>query len=305
MIKNFIKISSEIKNAIKNKRPVVALESSLVSHGLPYPENINIAKKSIKLIRSSGSIPATIGIIDGNVKIGLNDDEIDILGIKNNIQKVSRHNIALSMNKNMYASTTVASTMMVASMIGIKFFCTGGIGGVHRDVEFSYDISADLKELEKTNMIVISSGAKSILDIFKTNEMLETLGIARIGYKTNKVPGFWSEKTNINVDFKINKIEQLIKIIKNRKALRQNGSILIYNPIPKKFSVNNLLVEKWIKIANKQVIKNKIIGKNLTPYLLNEISLLSKGITLKANMSLILNNAKLAGKIAYNINKYI
>ena len=305
MIKNFIKISSEIKNAIKNKRPVVALESSLVSHGLPYPLNINIAKKSIKLIRSSGSVPATIGIIDGNVKIGLNDDEIDILGIKNNIQKVSRHNIALSMNKNMYASTTVASTMMVASMIGINFFCTGGIGGVHRDVEFTYDISADLKELEKTNMIVISSGAKSILDIFKTNEMLETLGIARIGYKTNKVPGFWSEKTNINVDFKINKIEQLINIIKNRKALKQNGSILIYNPIPKKFSVNNILVEKWIKIANKQVIKNKIIGKNLTPYLLNEISLLSKGITLKANMSLILNNAKLAGKIAYNINKYI
>ena len=305
MVKKYIEIDLEVKKALKNKIPIVALESTLISHGLPYPLNIEIAKKSKKLIRNSGSIPATIGIIDGKVKIGLNDDEIKILATKKNIEKVSRHNIALNMKKNKFASTTVASSLMIASLVGIKFFSTGGIGGVHRNSEKTNDISSDLKELEKNNIIVFSSGCKSILDINKTNEMLETLGVTRIGYKTDKVPGFWSEKTNLNVDYKINRIEEIIELINNRKYLKQKGSILIYNPVPKKFSISNKLIENWTNQALNKAKKNNITGKNLTPYLLNEITFLSKGLTLKSNTALILNNAKLSGKFASKLNKYI
>ena len=298
-------ISEEVKKAIKDKSPIVALESTLISHGLPYPLNISIANKCINVIKKNNVTPATIGIIDGNIKIGLNKIDINKLAKFSNVEKVSRHNLSLSMLKNKYASTTVASTMMIASMLGIKIFSTGGIGGVHIDSEFTFDISSDLKELEKTNMIVISSGAKSILDIFKTNEMLETLGITRIGFKTNYVPGFWTKKTTMVVDKKIDKIEELSEIILNRKILNQKGSVLIYNPVENKYSVKENLIKKWIQIANKNAKLNKIKGKNLTPYLLKEISDLSNKKTLKANTSLIINNAELAAQIAFKLNKIL
>ena len=297
-----ILISAEVKNAIKKKKPIVALESTLISHGLPYPLNISIANKCIDIIKKNNATPATIGIIDGNIKIGLNKFDIKKLAKLSNVEKVSRHNLSLSMFKNKYASTTVASTMMIASLVGIKIFSTGGIGGVHMDSESTYDISSDLKELEKKDMIVISSGAKSILDIFKTNEMLETLGITRIGFKTNYVPGFWTEKTNMLVDAKVNSIEELGKIVLNRKIINQKSSILIYNPVEKKYSVRENWIKKWIKIANKKAKLKKIKGKNLTPYLLKEISKLSNEKTLRANTSLIINNAKLAAKIAAKLN---
>ena len=302
MKNNKILISAEVKSAIKKKKPIVALESTLISHGLPYPLNISIANKCIDIIKKNNATPATIGIIDGNIKIGLNKFDIKKLAKLSNVEKVSRHNLSLSMFKNKYASTTVASTMMIASLIGIKIFSTGGIGGVHMDSESTYDISSDLKELEKQDMIVISSGAKSILDIFKTNEMLETLGITRIGFKTNYVPGFWTEKTNILVDAKVNNIEELGKIVLNRKIINQKSSILIYNPVEKKYSVRENFIKKWMKIANKKAKLKKIKGKNLTPYLLKEISKLSNEKTLRANTSLIINNAKLAAKIAAKLN---
>ena len=297
-----ILISAEVKNAIKKKKPIVALESTLISHGLPYPLNISIANKCIDIIKKNNATPATIGIIDGNIKIGLNKFDIKKLAKLSNVEKVSRHNLSLSMFKNKYASTTVASTMMIASLVGIKIFSTGGIGGVHMDSESTYDISSDLKELEKQDMIVISSGAKSILDIFKTNEMLETLGITRIGFKTNYVPGFWTEKTNMLVDAKVNSIEELGKIVLNRKIINQKSSIIINNPVEKKYSVRENWIKKWIKIANKKAKLKKIKGKNLTPYLLKEISKLSNEKTLRANTSLIINNAKLAAKIAAKLN---
>ncbi|PPR41640.1 MAG: Pseudouridine-5'-phosphate glycosidase [Alphaproteobacteria bacterium MarineAlpha5_Bin12] len=302
MKNNKILISAEVKSAIKKKKPIVALESTLISHGLPYPLNISIANKCIDIIKKNNATPATIGIIDGNIKIGLNKFDIKKLAKLSNVEKVSRHNLSLSMFKNKYASTTVASTMMIASLIGIKIFSTGGIGGVHMDSESTYDISSDLKELEKQDMIVISSGAKSILDIFKTNEMLETLGITRIGFKTNYVPGFWTEKTNMLVDAKVNNIEELGKIVLNRKIINQKSSILIYNPVEKKYSVRENFIKKWMKIANKKAKLKKIKGKNLTPYLLKEISKLSNEKTLRANTSLIINNAKLAAKIAAKLN---
>ena len=302
MKNNKILISAEVKSAIKKKKPIVALESTLISHGLPYPLNISIANKCIDIIKKNNATPATIGIIDGNIKIGLNKFDIKKLAKLSNVEKVSRHNLSLSMFKNKYASTTVASTMMIASLIGIKIFSTGGIGGVHMDSESTYDISSDLKELEKQDMIVISSGAKSILDIFKTNEMLETLGITRIGFKTNYVPGFWTEKTNMLVDARVNNIEELGKIVLNRKIINQKSSILIYNPVEKKYSVRENFIKKWMKIANKKAKLKKIKGKNLTPYLLKEISKLSNEKTLRANTSLIINNAKLAAKIAAKLN---
>ena len=302
---NKILIDKDVKYAIKNKQPIVSLESTLISHGLPYPLNIEVAKKSIKVIKSTGSLPATIGIIDGYIKIGLNDEDINILAKKKNVQKISRHNIALAMKKNSYASTTVASTMMISSLVGIKVFSTGGIGGVHRNSQKTYDISSDLIELHRKNMIVVSSGAKSILDIFKTNELLETLGVTKIGYKVDNVPGFWCRKTNLNVDLKINNLQELLKIIENRNLINQNGSILIYNPVEKKYSIKNNDIEKWINKAQKKAEKYKIKGKELTPYLLKEISELSKGKTIKANMSLIINNTKLAGKIANKMNKIL
>ena len=305
MTKNSIKISNEIKNALKNKKPIVALESTLISHGLPYPTNIEIAKKSIDNIYAVGSIPATIGIIDGNIKVGLSNEDIKILATNKKVEKVSRHNIALNMIKNKFASTTVASTIMIASLLGIKIFATGGIGGVHRDSDKTFDISSDLLELEKSNMIVVCSGPKSILDLNKTNEMLETLGISKIGYRIKKVPGFWVQETNLNVDKKLNKINDLIIILKNRKLLKQSGSLLIYNSVPKKDSINNTVVEKWISKALKNSKNKKISGKELTPFLLKEISNLSKDLTMKANTSLILNNSKLAGKIAYKLNRYL
>ena len=254
---NKILIDKDVKYAIKNKQPIVSLESTLISHGLPYPLNIEVAKKSIKVIKSTGSLPATIGIIDGYIKIGLNDEDINILAKKKNVQKISRHNIALAMKKNSYASTTVASTMMISSLVGIKVFSTGGIGGVHRNSQKTYDISSDLIELHRKNMIVVSSGAKSILDIFKTNELLETLGVTKIGYKVDNVPGFWCRKTNLNVDLKINNLQELLKIIENRNLINQNGSILIYNPVEKKYSIKNNDIEKWINKAQKKAEKYK------------------------------------------------
>ena len=297
-MKNYIEIDPEIKKAIKNKKPLVALESTLISHGFDYPLNVKIAEDSKKIVKSLGSTPATIGIINGKIKVGLNSEEIKILAKRKNIEKISTHNLSLILNTNKSASTTVASTIMIASMVGIKVFATGGIGGVHRDSNHTYDISSDLNQLDRTNMIIVCSGAKSILDISKTHEMLETLGITRIGYKTKKVPCFWSEKTNLDVDLKINNIKELINIVDNRKKLKQKNSLLIYNPVQKKYSINNTKVEKWIKLAEKKAKKGKVVGKDLTPYLLKEISILSKGLTVKANTSLILNNVKLASKIS-------
>ena len=206
MNNNQIKITSKIKEAIQNNKPIVALESTLISHGLPYPDNINVANESIKAVEKSGSIAATIGIINGIIKIGLNKDDIEILASTKNVEKVSLHNIALSIFNKKNAATTVAATIYIASKIGINFFATGGIGGVHLDSENNNDISADLTELSRNKMFVVSSGAKSILDLEKTYEKLETLGIPRISYNSNFMPGFWYEETsfeNIKHDMKV------------------------------------------------------------------------------------------------------
>ena len=298
MDKSYFEISEEIRIALKDKKPVVALESSLISHGLPYPINLNVAKSSMNAIRSSGSIPATIAIINGKIKVGLNNDDLNILSQNNNIEKVSSHNFAISIYNKNHAATTVASTIYLASKIGIKFFSTGGIGGVHLDFENTFDISADLIELSKTNMNVICSGAKSILDLDKTFEILETLRISRLGFKTNYMPGFWYYNTDKKVDHNFSNINELIDYLKIRDHIDQTGSILIFNPVPKNKSIDEKLIQKWIKLSIDKAKINSIKGKELTPFLIKEINKMSENKTLEANIELIINNAALAGKLA-------
>ena len=295
---NYLKINSKVSNAIKEGKPVVALESTLISHGLPYPENVNVAKESIKAVEKSGSVAATIGIIKGEIKIGLDDEDIEILASSNEIEKVSLHNIALSLYNKKNAATTVATSINIASKIGIHFFATGGIGGVHLGSEKNYDISADLTEISRNKIFIISSGAKSILDLEKTYEKLETLGIPRIAYKSDFMPGFWYEETYYKVDknFKnINDIANYLKIIEN---IKQKSSVLIFNKVPKAKAINKKLIENWIQTSIDKANSNNITGKDLTPYLISEINSLSKNKSLEANTALIINNALLAGKIA-------
>jgi len=298
MDKSYFEISEEIRIALKDKKPVVALESTLISHGLPYPINLDVAKSSMNAVRSSGSIPATIAIINGKIKVGLNNDDLNILSQNNNIEKVSSHNFAISIYNKNHAATTVASTIYLASKIGIKFFSTGGIGGVHLDFENTFDISADLIELSKTKMNVICSGAKSILDLDKTFEILETLRISRLGFKTNYMPGFWYYNTDKKVDHNFSNINELIDYLKIRDHIDQTGSILIFNPVPKNKSIDEKLIQKWIKLSIDKAKINSIKGKELTPFLIKEINKMSENKTLQANIELIINNAALAGKLA-------
>ena len=298
MNNNQIKITSKIKEAIQNNKPIVALESTLISHGLPYPDNINVANESIKAVEESGGIAATIGIINGIIKIGLGKDDIEILASTKNVEKVSLHNIALSLFNKKNAATTVAATINIASKIGINFFATGGIGGVHLDSENNNDISADLTELSRNKMFVVSSGAKSILDLEKTYEKLETLGIPRISYNSNFMPGFWYEETTYSVDQNFKKINDIANYLKLINNLNHQSSILIFNKIPKGKGIEKKLIEKWIFQSVEKAKQKNIKGKNLTPFLINEINKLSKNKTLEANKTLIINNSLLAGKIA-------
>lgn len=298
MLNKYIKINPKVEDAIKNKKPVVALESTLISHGLPYPENIKVANESIKAVEESGSIAATIGIINGEIKIGLDNNDIDILATSTNVQKVSLHNIALSFLNKQNAATTVAATINIASKIGISFFATGGIGGVHLGVEKNNDVSADLTELSRTRMFVVSSGAKSILDLEKTFEMLETYGIPRISFNSDFMPGFWYEETEFKVDKNFKNIDDISNYLKIIENLKHKSSVLIFNKVPDSKGLEKIQIEKWINQSVDKANSKNITGKELTPFLISEMNQLSNNKTLEANIALIINNALLAGKIS-------
>ena len=302
MISKKIKVNPKVREALENNKSIVALESTLISHGLPYPENINVAKESIKAVEDSGSVAATIGIINGNIIIGLNDNEIELLATSKNVEKVSLHNIALSLFHNHNAATTVATTINIASKVGIKIFATGGIGGVHLGSENNSDISADLTELSRNRMFVISSGAKSILDLEKTFETLETYGIPRISYKSDYMPGFWYDETIYAVDQNFTNVDDIADYLKLIEETNHNSSVLIFNKVPKKYSIEKNLIENWINKSIEKAKLNQIRGKDLTPFLISEINALSKNKTLEANTALIINNALLAGKISNKFN---
>ena len=302
MLSNKIKVNTKVQEALENNKSIVALESTLISHGLPYPENINVAKESIKAVEDSGSVAATIGIINGDIIIGLDDNEIEILATSKNVEKVSLHNIALSLFHKHNAATTVATTINIASKVGIKIFATGGIGGVHLGSENNSDISADLTELSRNRMFVISSGAKSILDLEKTFETLETYGIPRISYKSDYMPGFWYDETIYAVDQNFINVDDIANYLRLVEETNHNSSVLIFNKVPKKYSIEKNLIENWINESIEKAKLNHIRGKDLTPFLITEINALSKNKTLEANTALIINNALLAGKISKKFN---
>ena len=297
MLNKLIEINKDVKKALINNKPIVALESTLISHGLPYPENLIVTKKSIQKINNEGATAAIIAILNGKIKIGLNDKELQILA-NNNVEKVSIHNLPLILTTKNIGATTVASSIMIAEKVGIKYFATGGIGGVHRGAENNFDISSDLTELSKNSILVVCSGPKAILDLNKTFEMIETLGISCIGYKTNYMPGFWYQKTNIKLNYSAKNINEICKYYNTKRKLKQKSSLLVFNPIPIGKSLSKSNIEKWINKSMALCNKNNITGKDITPFLISSINKYSKKKSLESNIALIVNNAKLAAKIA-------
>ena len=297
---NYIDISPEILHAIKKKLPIVALESTIISHGMPYPKNIETAIMVEETVRANDAIPATIAIIKGRIKVGLTRDEIDFLATNDEVQKVSRRDLAIAVAQKTSGSTTVASTMIIASLAKIAVFATGGIGGVHRGAENTLDVSADLEELSKTNVCVVCAGAKAILDIGLTLEYLETKGVPVIGYKTSDLPAFYSTKSGFKVDYRIDSAADIAQILKTKWDLSIDGGVLVTIPIPQEFELTLDVMNKAINEAITQADSENIIGKDITPYLLSKVNELTHGESLEANMKLIKNNAALAAKIASN-----
>lgn len=293
-----MRVSNEVLYAIKENKPVVALESTIISHGMPYPKNVQTALLVEEEIRKHGAIPATIGIIDGEPVVGMSPEEIEEFGKRKGIVKVSRRDLPVIYAKKLWAATTVAATMIIANQAGIKIFVTGGIGGVHRGAEKTMDISADLQELGKTDVAVICAGAKLILDLQLTLEYLETMGVPVLGYKTDELPAFYTRKSGLKVDYQIDSPLEAAKIIKAKQDNQMHGGILITNPIPEEYSMDekviNAAVDKALEMANEQGIK----GKNITPFLLRTIVDLTGGMSLESNIKLVLNNAALGAEIA-------
>lgn len=298
----YIEISREVQNAIDNNLPIVALESTIISHGMPFPKNVETAINAENIIRENGCVPATIAIINGKLKVGLNKDELNYLGKKGkDVTKVSRRDIPYIVALKKDGATTVSATMLIASYVGIKIFATGGIGGVHRGAESTFDISCDLEELGQTNVSVVCAGAKAILDLPKTLEYLETKGVLVIGYKTKKLPAFYSSSSDYNVDINIDNPKEIADIIKVKNELNLKGGILITNPIPIEYEIPHHLIDNVIDSAIIEMDKLNISGKEATPFLLAKICELTNGNSLEANIKLVYNNCKLASEIAKGI----
>ncbi|AZR73126.1 pseudouridine-5-phosphate glycosidase [Anoxybacter fermentans] len=302
-MEKYMIIHPEVKKALDAGKAVVALESTIISHGMPYPENVKTARTLEELVRSEGAVPATIGILNGKIKIGLNEEELEILGTKNEVIKVSRRDLPVVIAQKKHGATTVAATMFLANLAGIRIFATGGIGGVHRGAETSFDISADLTELGMTNVAVICAGAKAILDLPLTLERLETLGVPVLGYGTDEFPAFYSRKSGLKVDQRIDTPEQLARILKTKWDLGLNGGVLITNPIPEEAEIPAEEINDTIETALKEAETLGIKGKKITPFLLNRIKELTNGRSLTANIELVKNNAKLAAQIAVEYAK--
>ena len=294
-----IKINEEVKKAIEEGKPVVALESTIISHGMPYPENVKTALECEKVVRENGAIPATIAIINGVITVGLTNDEIEHLGkVGMKANKTSTRDIPYIVSKGLDGATTVSATSKIASLAGIKVFATGGIGGVHRGAEKTFDISADLEELAETNICVVCAGAKSILDLGLTLEYLETKRIDVIGYQTDKLPAFYTSSSEFNVNHRLDTPSEIAKLIKVKNQLGIQGGILVTNPVPKEYSMDEDVINKAINDAIKEMNELNIIGNKTTPYLLGKIKDLTKGSSLESNIKLVFNNCKLASLIA-------
>lgn len=294
----YIKISDEVKQAILEKKPVVALESTIISHGMPYPDNVKTALEVERIVRENGAIPATIGIIDGVAVVGMSKEEIELFGKRPNIVKASRRDLPVILAKKMWGATTVATTMIFANMANIEVFVTGGIGGVHKGAQETFDISADLQELAHTNVSVVCAGAKAILDLELTLEYLETMGVPVLGYQSEELAAFYSQSSGLKLDYKMDNEKEIAQAIFVKRQLQLQGGILISNPIPLKDSIPNDKINFFISKALNEAKKQGIKGKEVTPFLLKKIVEETKGDSLKANIALIYNNAKIGAKIA-------
>lgn len=300
----YLEISNEIKDALENNKPVVALESTIISHGMPYPQNVETALKVEEIVRKNGAVPATIAILNGKLKVGLSREEIDYLGKKGlEVTKASRRDIPAILASEDDGATTVASTMIIAALAGIKVFATGGIGGVHRGAETTMDISADLEELAMTNVAVVCAGAKSILDIGLTLEFLETKGVPVIGYKTKELPAFYTRKSGFKVDYQMDTPEQIAKTLKAKWDINLKGGVVITNPIPEEYAMDFDTITNAINNAVAEAEEKGIKGKESTPFLLAKVKDITKGKSLESNIQLVYNNAKLASEIAKNYCK--
>lgn len=300
---DFVKFNQEIKDAIDNHLPVVALESTIISHGMPYPQNIEMAHKVEKIVRENGAIPATIAIMNGKIKIGINEEELALLATNSDIAKVSRRDIAAVVASKGIGATTVAATMLCAHMAGIKFFVTGGIGGVHREYEKTLDVSADLEELAQTPVTVICAGAKSILDLPRTLEFLETKGVPVIGFRTDELPAFFTRNSGLKLNLRLDGVEEIAKLVYVQDTLRLKGGILVANPIPEESSLDKEYIDSIIDEAIEESEKLGVKGKDLTPFLLKRIVEKTEGKSLEANLHLVYNNAKVGSRIAVAYSK--
>lgn len=294
----YLDIKEEVKHALEQNLPVIALESTIISHGMPYPQNVEMAKKCEEIIRENGAIPATIAIINGRIKIGLTDEDLNLLATSKNVAKVSRRDLAKVISTKQIGATTVASTMICASMAGIKFFVTGGIGGVHRGYEETLDVSADLDELGRTNVNVICAGAKSILDLPRTLEYLETKGVPVVGYQTDYLPQFFTRESEYKLNLRLDTPVEIAEMIKTKDELELSGGVLITNPIPEESSMDKKYIDSLIDKAINEANEKHIIGKDVTPFLLAKIVEESGGKSLEANIALVYNNAKVGAQIA-------
>lgn len=298
-LNKYLDIAPEAEAALRDGKPVVALESTIISHGMPYPQNVETAMNVERIIRENGAVPATIAVIGGRLKAGLSAEQIDYLGkTGSGVPKASRRDLPILVAKGMDGATTVTTTMMIASMAGIHIFATGGIGGVHRGAEVTMDISADLEELAETPVMVICAGAKSILDLGLTLEYLETHGVTVIGYGTEELPAFYTRKSGYKVDYRLDTPEELATAFHVKQELGLRGGLLVTNPIPERYSMDPAVINTAIDQAIREANKNGIHGKATTPFLLAKVKEITEGSSLEANIHLVYNNAALAAKTA-------
>ena len=297
-LKDYLSVTPEIQEAIDAGKPVVALESTILSHGMPYPQNVEFAHKVEEIVRAEGAIPATTAIMGGKLKVGLNAEELLVMCKAEGVGKVSRRDVAVYLATGMTGATTVATTMIIASMAGIRFFATGGIGGVHRGAETTIDYSADLEELHQPPVMVECAGAKSILDLGLTLEYLETKGVPVIGYGTEELPAFYTRKSGFGVDYRLDTPAQLATAFHAQREMGLKTGMLVTNPIPEEYSMDANVINTAIDEAVKEAKEQGIHGKATTPFLLAKIKDITGGSSLDANIQLVYNNARLAAKTA-------
>ena len=295
----YLEISPEVKSALSGGKPVVALESTIISHGMPYPQNVETAMNVEKIVRENGAVPATVAIIGGRLKAGLSADEIEYLGKKGyDVTKASRRDLPVLVARGEDGATTVATTMIIAAMAGIRVFATGGIGGVHRGAEVTMDISADLEELARTPVLVVCAGAKSILDLGLTLEYLETKGVPVIGYGTEELPAFYTRRSGFGVDYRLDTPDEVAAAFRAKLEMGLGGGMLVTNPIPEQYSMDPDVINRAIDEAVAEANARGIRGKQTTPFLLAKIKDITGGDSLASNIRLVYNNAALAAQVA-------